>query len=277
MQDGDDRTSHADQTDHTDRPLTLADDDLARIAEKVSVLMQLDRTYPNIPTQVDMQALANVPAYLSSVFEQANQLNGELTPAQIYELVNRRIADLQAQLYLIRMELDNRFERDPAKIYEDPLVISAYGERLKTQVRSREFGFEPSLIAHGWYPSESLNGDYWRWMRPGRESVVCLPHLGRVDQVIEIQGYVIDPAQLSTLEIVAEASQAELEIVPKQPASFVAKLTLTAAQLHSTNLLPVEFRMDDFRQPNSTDSRLLGACIVRFACRPADDAAQAPE
>ncbi len=105
-------------------------------------------------------------------------------------------------------------------------------------------------------------------MRPAEASVVCLPHPGKVDQLIESWGQLVDPAQLSDLEI-RSAGQAAV-IGPTQPdgKAFVARLRLTAAQVQSSNLLPVEFRMTDFRRSGANDARLLGACVVRFRCSP---------
>ena len=239
---------------------------LALLAERVSVLLQLDRTRHKVPTQVDMQALANVPAYLSSVFQKANMLEGELTPAEVYEVINRRVSDLQAQIYLLRLEMDSRLERDPAKLYEDPMVVSAYGERLSFIMQTpRDLSFEPQLIASGWHNSESSESRHWRWMRPGNSSIVCLPHLGKVDQLVEIWGEVIDPDQISSLRIFVQGTEAAIEVQP-DPLHFVARIKLSLAQVQSANYLPIEFQMTDFRQPSPTDTRLLGAQVARFRC-----------
>lgn len=240
---------------------------LAQVAEQVSILLQLDRTRHRVPTQVDMQALANVPAYLSSVFQNANVLRGDPSPLEVYEAINRRVSDLQAQIYLLRLDMDNRLERDPAAIYEDPMVISAYGERLSVSIHApREFYFEPSLIASGWHDSENESGKYWRWMRPCEGSIVCVPHLGKVDQLIEIWGNVLVPEQIASLRISAQGVEAVIEVLPDQPVSFVARLRLSLAEVQSANYLPVVFQMSDFRQPNSSDTRLLGAQIMQFRC-----------
>ena len=81
-----------------------------------------------------MAVLANIPAHLALVFEQANAVGGELTPAVAYALINKRVSQIQAQVYLMRLEMDNRHPHDPASIYADPMVISAYGERVETLV-----------------------------------------------------------------------------------------------------------------------------------------------
>lgn len=251
----------------------MTDEEMAKIAEKVSLLMQLDRTRHQVGTEVDMAALANVPDYIASVFEEANAIGGELTPAELYAQVNKRISQVQAQVYLMRVEMENRFERDPARIYEDPLAISAYGERQETILTaSKTFGFEPAVLAYGWYPAEFSGGTTHRWMRPAEMSVACLPHLGTVDQEIEIAGHVLDPAQLEGLVIRAGETRAEIVTSDDRPQHFTARLTLPGAALQSANYLPVEFIMSDFRQPNEQDTRLLGANISRFTCRPAGGA-----
>jgi hypothetical protein len=253
--------------------LSMNNADLIQIAEKVSVILQLDRARHTVPTQVDMQALTNIPSYISSVFETAHELDTELTPVELYKLINRRISDLQTQIYLLRLEMDNRSERDPAKLYEDPLVISAYGERLTASTNEpRAFMFEPSLIAYGWHKVEHSGASCWRWMRPGQKSVVCLPHLGKIDQLIEIWGHTLDPAQLDDFTMHHGEIEGEIERDPSKPNDFVARLMLPTAQLASANLVPVEFGMTDFRQPNPTDTRLLGACITRFNVSPLKEA-----
>lgn len=239
---------------------------LALLAEQVSVLLQLDRTRHQVPTQVNMQALANVPAYISSVFRKANSLKGDLSPLEVYEAINRRVSDLQAQIYLLRLEMDNRLERDPAKVYEDPMVVSAYGERLSFITQTpREFNFEPQMIASGWHNSESSETGHWRWMRPGNGSIVCLPHLGKLDQLIEIWGELLDPDQIGSLSISIQGTKATIEVQP-DPLHFVARVQLSLAQVQSANYLPIEFQMTDFRQPSPTDTRLLGAQVARFRC-----------
>lgn len=260
----------------------MTDEEMAKIAEKVSLLMQLDRTRHQVRTEVDMAALANVPAYIASVFEQANAVGSELSPAELYNQVNKRISQVQAQVYLMRLEMENRFERDPARVYEDPLAISAYGERLETLTSTpRSFSFEPSVLAYGWYPAEISDGATHRWMRPGEVSVACVPHLGTVDQTLEIAGHVLEAEQLATLSIRASGKLAD--ITPKSPGGqhFTARLTLSEDDLKSANYLPVEFSMSDFRKPNSQDERMLGANISRFTCSPAaadaQKAGQAPE
>ena len=256
------------QETHATRPMN--DESIAAIAEQVSILMQLDRTRHHVGTQIDMKVLGNVPDYIASVFEENNAIGSALTPEELYKQVNKRISQIQAQLYLLRLEIENRFEQDPAKIYEDPLAISAYGERLETMTRvTKSFGFEPSVLAFGWHPRERSDGNVHRWMRPGDVSVACLPHLGTVDQVVEISGSVLDTEQLAGLTI--RAGETEAEIIPNEtnPTQFTARLELEGETLKSANYLPVEFVMTDFRQPNERDTRLLGANISRFTCRPA--------
>lgn len=260
-------------TDEDQTQPPLDDADLARVTEQVSILLQLDRTRHQVPTQVDMRALANIPAYLSSVFRDANALIGDLSPMQVYDAINRRVSDLQAQIYLLRLEMDNRLERDPAKIYEDPMVVSAYGERLRASTSApRELHFEPSLIASGWHESESDGVSYWRWMRPGDGSLVCVPHLGKIDQEVEIRGFVLIPEQIDSLSITIEGTAATVEQLPDQPVAFVARATVSLAQVQSANYLPIEFRITDFRMPSSTDNRLLGARATTFRFTAAEGA-----
>jgi hypothetical protein len=252
----------------------LGRDDITRIAEEVSLLMQLDRTRHHVGTAIDMAALANVPAYIASVFEEAGAVGSQMSNEELYRLVNKRVAQVEAQIYLMRVELENRFERDPALIYEDPLVIAAYGERLETLTgTARSFGFEPSVLALGWYPVEHSEGRMHRWMRPGDMSMACVPHLGTVDQVVEIRGNVLEPAQLDALAIRAGTVQADIVPDADAPAWFTARLVLNAAAVKSANYLPIEFITSDFRQPSAPDTRLLGANISLFTCRPASAAA----
>ena len=257
-------------------PPPLSQADITRIAEQVSLLMQLDRTHNNVATTVDMAALANVPDYIASVFEEAGAVGSELSNAELYRQVNKRVAQVQAQIYLMRIEMENRSERDPAQIYQDPLAIAAYGERLQTLTSmTKSFGFDPAVLAHGWYPVEREGGRAHRWMRPGDMSVACIPHLGIADQVVEISGHVLDVAQLEGLVIRAGTTEADILPDANAPTRFIARLVLGAEAVKSANYLPVEFVMTDFRQPNAQDTRLLGANISAFTCRPATTA-QAP-
>lgn len=247
----------------------MNDKDLAAIAEKVSTLLQLDRMRHRIGTEIDMSVLANVPDYIASVFEEANAVNGDLTPTESYNFVNKRISQLQAQIYLLRLEMENRFERDPARIFEDPLVISAYGERIDRVTKStKSFSFEPSVLAYGWHQVEISNGLAHRWMRPGDVSVACVPHLGTIDQTVEIHGYVLHPEQIEGLSIRVGETEASINVQSDAPHRFVAIIKLSAEKLKSANYLPVEFNITRFRQPNEQDTRLLGANISRFVCRP---------
>lgn len=248
----------------------MNDLEAAQIAAKVSLLLQLDRLRHNVDTEVDMKALGNVPQYIASVFEQSNAIAGDLSPAAAYELVNKRVSRLEAQLYLMRLELDNRFERDPARLFEDPLAISTYGERMETIIKTeRRFSFESSVLAYGWYPIERSGEQSFRWMRTSDVSVACIPHLGAVDQIVEIYGSVLAPAQLEGLRINAVSVQAQIRQGDEGPARFVARLDLQRKDVKSANFLPIEFTMTDFRQPSEQDTRLLGASVDLFVCRPA--------
>lgn len=244
---------------------------IARIAEQVSVLMQLDRMRHHVGTEVDMRALGNVPDYIASVFEQANTASPELSPAQFYDLVNKRVSQIQAQLYLMRLEMENRAARDPARIYADPLAISAYGEEMETRTtRPRSFDFGPAILAYGWFPIERDDEAFHRWMRPGEASVACVPHLGQVDQVIEITGYVMHEEQMDGLTIRALNTEAEIDVTESGPPTrFRARLALSAAALKASNYVPVEFQMPHFMPPNTADTRMLGANIHGFDCWPA--------
>lgn len=250
-------------------------DEIARIAEQVSILMQLDRTRHQVPTDIENQALANVPAYVASVFEEANKVRGPMSPEESYAMINKRVSQIQAQLYLMRLELENRTTRDPASIYEDPLAISAYGERFETIVRpTRSFSFEADILAYGWYTTERPgDGESRRWMRPGDVSVACVPHLGAVDQVIEVSGYVLTIEQLDTLEI--RVGETLAVITQNEPNSkhFTACLTLSGDELKSANYAPIEFRVGDFEQPNASDTRLLGANVGSFLIKPSENTA----
>ncbi len=252
----------------TEKP-PLSHDDIALIAEQVSLMMQLDRTHHHVGRAVDMSAVANVPDYIAGVFEEAGAITTEMSPAELYAQVNKRVAQVQAQIYLLRVEMEHRAERDPAQIYRDPLVVAAYGERLETLTgRPKSFGFGSAVLAHGWHPIERNEAGAFRWMRPGEVSVACLPHLGCVDQTIEIKGYVLDVAQLDGLVICSGDIRADITPDPETPRHFTARLTLTAEDVQSANYLPVEFSLTDFRQPSPQDPRLLGANISRFTCLP---------
>jgi hypothetical protein len=247
----------------------LNQEDIARIAEQVSLLMQLDRTRHHVGTAIDMMALANVPDYIASVFEEAGEVGSTLSNEELYRQLNKRVAQVQAQIYLLRVEMENRAERDPAQIYQDPLVVTAYGERLKTLTgMTKSFGFDPAILAHGWYPVERDDDRVHRWMRPGDMSVACVPHLGTVDQIVEVEGHVLDAVQLKELLIRAGENQANITVDAVNPTRFTAQMTLAAKTLQSANYLPIEFILTDFRQPNTQDTRLLGANVSRFTCRP---------
>lgn len=248
----------------------MTDKSTAEIAQDVSLLLQLDRTRHQVSSKVDMAVLANIPAHLSSVFEQANAVDGNLTPAQLYALVNKRISDLQAQVYLLRLEMDNRSPHDPANIYTDPMVVSAYGERIEgLTTQPRSFSFGPEVLATGWYPMEVSGEICHRWMRPAEVSVACLPHLGTCAQTIEIEGYVMHDSQFENLEIRAAGQTARIDVTKGGSVTrFKAVLTLQAEDVKAANYLPVEFRMTEFKTPNGVDTRMLGANIHGFTCRP---------
>ncbi|UOA29042.1 hypothetical protein [Pseudosulfitobacter sp. DSM 107133] len=247
----------------------------AEIAEQVSLLMQIDRNHGQISSKVDMEALSNLPAHIASVFEEANTISGELTPTQAYALVNTRISQLQAQVYLMRLELENRNPRDPASIYEDPMVISAYGERVSgLGSRSKTFSFGPEILADGWYSMEMSDNICHRWMRPGATSLACVPHLGQGAQKLTINGYVMHEEQLDGLTISSAGKMAEIEVTERGTiARFEAVLDLSAQDVKSANYLPVEFHLESFRTPNEVDSRLLGANIQGFTLTSIVDAA----
>ena len=255
----------------------MIDKTTAEIAEEVSLLLQLDRTRHQVSSKLDMAVLANIPAHLASVFEQANAVSGALTPAQAYALINKRVSQIQAQVYLMRLELENRDPHDPASIYTDPMVIAAYGERVEgLSAQDRHFGFGPELLADGWYPMEMSEETCHRWMRPGEMSIACVPHLGTCAQTVEIEGYVMHEEQIEGFAIRAAGREARIEIVERGAAiRFRAVLALQAEDVKAANYLPVEFRMTRFKTPNDTDTRMLGANVRRFTCRGAASAARA--
>ncbi|MEM6625055.1 MAG: hypothetical protein AAF674_22790 [Pseudomonadota bacterium] len=257
----------------------LNQDDITRIAEKVSLLMQMDRMRHTAGTAADMVQLAGIPDYIASVFEEAGKVSGPMDAADLYRQLNRRLAQVEAQIYLLRVEREHRDERDPATLFSDPLTVAAYGERIETVVtRSKSFGFDPAILAYGWYPAEISAGRTHRWMRPGDGSVACLPHLGRVDQIVEIEGHVLLQEQLDGLGIQAGKVQAEITRDVDNPTRFSARLTLRAEDMGASSYLPIEFKLSDFRTPGDQDPRLLGANISSFTCRPwqADGAMSKP-
>jgi hypothetical protein len=248
----------------------VTNDEIAQIAQQVSVLLQLDRTRHTVSSQLDMSVLANVPAYISSVFEKANEIDPALDAASIYSLINKRVSEMQAQIYLLRLELENRDAHDPANIYADPMVISAYAERIDAIVgQPRSYSFGPEILASGWYPTEN-NGDvFFRWMRPVDTSLACVPHLGAVDQTLVTSGYVAHADQIKNLTISAFGKIAKIENVGQESSNhWTATLDFTAKDLEIANYAPVEFKTEDFRQPNEADTRLLGACVSSFTLTP---------
>lgn len=253
----------------------MTDKTTAEIAEQVSLLMQIDRNHGQISSKVDMDALSNIPAHIASVFEEANAVSGELTPTQAYALVNTRISQLQAQVYLMRLELENRSPRDPASIYEDPMVISAYGERVEgLGSRSKTFSFGPEILADGWYKMEMTGTTCHRWMRPGAASLACVPHLGQGAQKLTINGYVMHEEQLEGFTITSAGKTADIEVTEKGTvARFEAVLDLSAQDVKPANYVPVEFHLETFKRPNDVDSRLLGANIQSFTFTSNADAA----
>lgn len=252
----------------------MSDKKITEIAAEVSLLLQIDRVRHNVDTKVDMKAIGNVPDYIASVFRDANAVSGDLTPAQAYDLINKRVARVEAQLYLMRLEMENRFNRDPSKVFEDPLAISSYGQRMAEMTKvDKNFGFDAEILAHGWYALERTADTSFRWMRPletageKRPSVAAVPHLGAVDQLIEVHGYALRPEQLERFEIRAAGTVAKIELLGGT--AFIARLEMKAEQLGSSNYLPIEFFLDQFFQPNEQDKRLLGVNVARFTCRPA--------
>lgn len=249
----------------------MSDKTSTELAAEVSQLMQLDRTRHHVSSKVDMAALANIPAYIAQVFETANAVQGELTPSQLYALVNKRISQMQAQVYLMQLELENRDPHDPAAIYEDPMVIAAYGARNETLgAQTKAFSFGPEILADGWYPMEMSEDVCHRWMRPSEMSVACVPHLGGCAQQMVVEGYVMHPSQMEGLSISAAGLEAQIEITEQgKIARFRATLDLEPEHVRAANYLPVEFRMADFMPPNDVDTRLLGANIHSFTISPA--------
>lgn len=256
----------------------MMDKTITEIAEEVSLLLQLDRTRHQVSSKLDMAMLANIPDHLASTFEQANAISADLTPTQVYELINKRVSQVQAQVYLMRLDLENRNRHDPANIYADPMVVSAYGERHEMlTAQPKSFAFGPEILADGWYPMEVSDDGCYRWMRPGEMSVVCVPHLGTGAQTLEVEGYVIHEDQLDGLNIRAAGQDAVIDVTERSSsaARFKALLTLDTKDVKSANYLPVEFRMSSFKPPNNMDTRMLGANISRFTCRGVGNAAGA--
>jgi len=245
-------------------------EDIAQIAQQVSFLLQLDRTRHSVSSQLDMSVLANVPAYLSSVFEQANQIDPHLSAADTYTLINKRVSEVQAQVYLLRLELENRDPNDPANIYADPMAVSAYGERLDLLLKTgKSFGFGPEILARGWYPVESNEGNFHRWMRPGGPAMACVPHLGAAEQTLEMKGFVMHEEQIDGLSISAFGKQGTLDVSPIDGrATFKLTLPLTTKDLEISNYVPVDFSIESYMQPNHLDTRLLGANIHSFTITP---------
>lgn len=263
------------QDQHDLRDATpLGADDIARIADRVAQVMQLDRMRHHVSSAPDLEPQVNIPAYLARIFEAAGAASVPISNEVLYDLVNKRIARLEASLYLTRVELENRSAHDPAEIYNDPMVISAYGERVaQLAPQARSFSFEPTILAHGWYPIESSQDHFHRWMRPAEDgALACLPHLGEIDQSIEIAGRVLHPDQFGGLSIRVGDTAAEIAPDPEEPTRFTARLSLAADALAQSNYVAIVFEMEDFRQPNETDTRLLGCNIRRFTCHPQSDA-----
>ena len=257
------------QTTSPDTP-ELSVDDIARIAARVSEMMQLDRMRHHVGTAPDLAAQANIPAYLTQIFEDQNAVSGPITNEALYDLVNKRVARLEAALYLMRVELEHRDPNDPAEIYADPMAMSAYGERVaQLSAQARTFSFEPAVMGHGWHAVEVSNDICHRWMRPTEAgSLACLPHLGQTDQILDIDGHVLHADQIDGLTIRFGEITAEIQPNPDAPQKFTASLRLTAADVAQSTYVALTFEMTDFRQPNETDTRLLGANIRRFTIRP---------
>ncbi|MEM7317853.1 MAG: hypothetical protein AAF408_02405 [Pseudomonadota bacterium] len=252
--------------------MTETRDDIARIAAEVSQLMQLDRMRHHVGSHADLEAQANIPAYLASVFQTAGAIAGPMSNEELYDLINRRIAGIEAQLYLMRVELENRAGRDPAAIFTDPMAISAYGERVAAlTAQPRSYGFEPAVLAHGWHPTEVSDKHIHRWMRPADgPALACLPHLGAIDQQLEIEGRALHAEQLDGMSIRVAGRTAEIDRAPDEQTRFTARVALKADELTGANYVAAEFDMTDFRQPNELDNRLLGINVSRFSFRPAD-------
>jgi hypothetical protein len=248
----------------------LDDAALARIAEQVSLLMQLDRMHGHVSSQIDPQALANVPDHLARIFETAGAANAPISNEDLYGIVNARIARLESALYLTRVELENRSANDPAEIFTDPMLASAYGARVANlTAQPRRFDFGPELMAHGWHPMERNDTGHHRWMRPGdTPAMVCLPHLGSLNQTIQIAGHVLHPDQIKSLRISSGSENARITPARDNPEHYTAELTLSEDDLALSNYVAIQFEMTDFRQPNETDTRLLGTNVRSFTCQP---------
>lgn len=148
--------------------------------------------------------------------------------------------------------------------------MSLYAERLDEATKvPKSFQFDPSIVAHGWHPTEIDETGAHRWMCPGTVSVACVPHLGRIDQIIEIHGNYVTEEQVGNLSISIGPVDAEIFKVQANPRHFVARITVPVSTVESANYVPIAFRMTDFRQPNEYDTRQLGANISHFTCRPA--------
>lgn len=249
----------------------LSAEDIALIADRVGQVLQLDRMRHHVSSAPDLAAQANIPAYLARIFEAAGAVDPPISNEALYDLVNKRIARVEAMLYLMRVEAENRSARDPAQIFADPMLVSAYNERVAgLTAQPRRFSFEPTLLADGWHGLEQTETGYHRWMRPTEAgSLICLPHLGEIDQVIEIEGRVLHPDQIAGLSVRMAEIAAKIACPPEDPTRFVARLALPATALARSTYVSVTCTMTDFRQPNETDTRALGADIQAFTCRPA--------
>lgn len=248
----------------------VTDDELARIAERVSLLLQLDRLHGRMDEAPRQVEVANLPETLTQIFEDTHAVRSDLSATEVYAQLNRRIAALQTQVYLLRIEAETRAPFDPASILGAPQTAALYGDRVaEATKRPRSFEFGPDIVAQGFHPTEIDETGAHRWMSPGPASVACIPHLGQVDQIIEIAGNYVSEEQIGALTISIGPVEAEIYKVQANPRHFISRLTLPAPAIASPNYIPVCFQMTDFRQPSEHDTRALGANISRFTCRAA--------
>lgn len=239
--------------------------EIIKIAEQVSLLLQIKNNEKNISTQPDLESDSLISDYLVNIFKEANQCSDNLAPSDYYRLINERIAQVQAQLYIMRLELDNK-RLDPSQVYTDPLTILTDGKaKAEVGVIEREYSFEPSIYSWGWHPVEKFGeSGFSRWMRPGKSSDICVPHLGKVSQTIEFFGNVLDASQKVGLKVYVDEVEAELEFDMENSNAFNAKIDLEGEVINSSNFVVVSFHIDKFVSPETNDDRQLGAMVSKI-------------
>lgn len=174
----------------------LTGDDLAKLAERVSLLMQVDRLNGQVDAPQDMSALLNVPAQLADVFEQAHAIAGDLSPAEVYRQVNRRISQIQAQLYLLRLEMENRAAFDPARVLDDPMAVQLNNARLDETTRlPRSFEFEPTIPRRAGTRQRSTRPGRIAGWRPARSRSPVFPTLGRLTRSSRSTATTLSPSK----------------------------------------------------------------------------------